>query len=69
MAKSGMGYAMMLDNLVHTGEGSDIIFRPLTDVPKAEMYVIWRKYQVFTPIAELLLNELQSHFGDKKIKT
>ena len=69
MAKSGMGYAMMLDNLVHTGEGSDIIFRPLTDVPNAEMYVIWRKYQVFTPIAELLLNELQSHFGDKKIKT
>lgn len=64
MAKSGMGYALMLDNLVHTGEGSDIIFRPLTDVPKAEMYIIWRKYQVFTPIAELLLNELQSHFGD-----
>ena len=64
MAKSGMGYAMMLDNLVHTGEDSDIIFRPLTDVPKAEMYVIWRKYQVFTPIAELLLNKLQSRFGD-----
>ena len=66
MAKSGIGYAMMLDNLVHTGEGSDIIFRPLTDVPKVEMYVIWRKYQVFTPIAKLLLNELLSHFGDRK---
>ena len=62
MAKAGMGYALMLDNLVHTGPESDIIFRPLTDVPKAEMYVIWRKYQVFTPIAELLLTEMQSHF-------
>ena len=64
MAKAGMGYAMMLDNLVHTGGDSDIIFRPLTDVPKVEMYVIWRKYQVFTPIAELLLNKLQSRFGE-----
>ncbi len=63
MAKAGMGYALMLDNLVHTGTGSEIIFRPLTDVPKVEMYVIWRKYQVFTPIAELLLNKLQSSFG------
>ena len=60
MAKAGMGYALILDNLVDTGAGSDIIFRPLPDVPEAEMYVIWRKNQVFTPIAELLLNELQA---------
>ena len=63
MARAGIGYALMLNNVVHTGEGSGIVFRPLTDVPKAEMYVIWRKYQVFTPIAELLLNELQSSFS------
>ena len=63
MARAGMGYALMLNNVVHTGEGSGIVFRPLTDVPKAEMYVIWRKYQVFTPIAELLLNELQTSFS------
>jgi DNA-binding transcriptional LysR family regulator len=63
MARAGMGYALMLNNVVHTSEGSGIVFRPLTDVPKAEMYVIWRKYQVFTPIAELLLNELQTSFS------
>ena len=62
LAKAGVGYALMLDNLVNTGTGSDIIFRPLLDVPEAEMYVIWRKNQIFTPIAELLLNELQSRF-------
>ena len=62
MAKAGMGYALMLDNLVNTGERSEIVFRPLPDVPSAEMYIIWRKYQVFTPIAKLLLNELQSRF-------
>ena len=62
MAKAGIGYALMLDNLVNTGEESEIVFRPLLDVPAAEMFVIWRKYQVFTPIAELLLNQLQSRF-------
>lgn len=62
MAKAGMGYALMLDNLVNTSAGSGILFRPLLNVPDAEMYVIWRKYQVFTPIAELLLNELQDSF-------
>ena len=62
MAKAGMGYALMLDNLVNTSAGSGILFRPLLNVPDAEMYVIWRKYQVFTPIAELLLNELQASF-------
>ena len=62
MAKAGMGYALMLDNLVNTSAGSGILFRPLLNVPDAEMYVIWKKYQVFTPIAELLLNELQASF-------
>ena len=62
MAKAGMGYALVLDNLINTGMRSEIIFRPLTGVPKAEMYIIWRKSQVFTPIAKLLLNELQLRF-------
>ena len=62
MAKAGIGYGVMLDKLVHTGDGSDIIFRPLKDVPKAEMFIIWRKYQTFTPAAELLIKELHKSF-------
>lgn len=65
MAKAGMGYAIMLDKLVNTGEESDIVFRPLQDVPKAEMYFIWRKQQIFTPIAELLLNEMMNSLSVK----
>lgn len=65
MAKAGMGYAIMLDKLVNTGEESDIVFRPLQDVPKAEMYFIWRKQQIFTPIAELLLNEMMNSLSAK----
>ena len=62
MVKAGMGYAVVLDKLVNTGEDSELVFRPLSSVPQTEMYVIWRKYQTFTPIADLLLQELTARF-------
>ena len=60
MVRAGMGYAVVLDKLVNTGEESDLAFIPLSGVPQTEMYVIWRKYQTFTPIANLLLQELKT---------
>ena len=62
MVKTGMGYAIALDKLIDTGETSDLTFRPLLNVPETDMYVIWRKYQTFTPIAQLLVNELMRRF-------
>ncbi|MBR1483872.1 MAG: LysR family transcriptional regulator [Ruminococcus sp.] len=63
MAKAGVGYAVMLDKLVQTDENSELVFRPLLNVPKAEMYIIWRKYQTFTPISRLLVRALQERFA------
>ena len=59
LAKAGVGYAVVLDKLVPTGADSELVFKPLSAVPQAEMYVIWRKNQSFTPIASLLLRALQ----------
>ena len=59
LVRSGVGYAVVLDRLVHTGPGSDLVFRPLKDVPQTDLYVIWRKKQSLSPVAELLLRELQ----------
>ncbi len=65
--KEGLGYAIAYDKLVHTGKGSDMTFVPLTDVPVSEMKIIWKKYQVFSPVASLLLAELQKEYGEKQI--
>ncbi len=62
LAKTGLGYAIVLDRLIDTGPASSLAFRPLLDVPPLEMYVIWRKYQTFTPIAELLMDMLRKRF-------
>jgi DNA-binding transcriptional LysR family regulator len=60
MVRAGMGYAVVLDKLVGTGDESGLTFIPLSGVPQTEMYVIWRKYQTFTPIANLLFRELKT---------
>lgn len=57
--KERVGYMLTFDKLTNTGEDSELCFRSLTPSLETKMYVIWKKYQVFTPIAELLLEELK----------
>ena len=63
MVRAGMGYAVILDKLISTGDDSDLIFKPLSGAPQTEMYVIWRKYQTFTPVAKLLMEELKARLS------
>ena len=60
MVREGMGYAIGFDKLIYTGEHSDLCFCPLDPSLSSQMYVIWKKYQVFTPVAALLLEELKN---------
>lgn len=58
--KEGVGYMLSFDNLIDTGTNSPLTFRPLNPSLETKMYVIWKKYQVFTPIAELLIDEMKN---------
>lgn len=62
MVREGIGYAISYDKIVDTTEESLLTFRPLKDVPESPMFIIWRKYQEFTPIAKLFLDELKRRF-------
>lgn len=63
--KEGLGYMLTFDKLIKTDSESGLCFRPLEPVLETKMYVIWKKYQVFTPIAELLLDELKEQISDR----
>ena len=65
LVREGLGYAISYDKLANTGPDSDMAFVPLTDVPVSDMKIIWKKNQVFTPAASLLLAALQEEFGEK----
>ena len=60
--REGLGCMLTFEHLIKTGEDSPLCFRPLNPRLETKMYVIWKKYQVFTPIAELLLDELKNRF-------
>lgn len=60
--KEGLGYLLTFKHLIDTSPVSGLVFRPLTPVLETKIYLIWKKYQVFTPIAERLLEYLKNRF-------
>ena len=62
-AKEGLGVLLTLNDLIDTSPGSGLVFRPLYPHLEMKMYLIWNKYQRFTPIAERFLRQMQSSFA------
>ena len=61
-AREGLGYLLTFDHLVDTSPGSGIVFRPLFPRLETKLYLIWKKYQTFSPIAERFLGQVQGSF-------
>ena len=62
LAREGLGYVLTFDKLVDTSAESQLCFRPLCPRLETKLYVIWKKYQVFTQAAAVLLEEMRRHF-------
>ena len=62
MVREGFGCVLGFEGLVYTGADSDLCFRPLEPALESPMYIIWRKYQMFSPAAALLLKKLKENF-------
>ena len=62
-AREGLGLLLTLNDLVDTSPESGMVFRPLSPHLEMKMYLIWKKYQNFTPIAERFLKQLQQSFA------
>ncbi len=67
-AREGLGILLTLNDLVDTSEESGLIFLPLSPRLEMKMYLIWNRYQSFTPIAERFLKQIQTSFS-KQSKT
>ena len=61
--RAGAGLLLTFDRLADTGSDSDLCFRPLTPTLESKMFIIWKRYQVFSPIAERLIEEIKSAFS------
>ena len=61
-AMEGLGYLLTFDHLIDTSQNSGLVFRPLSPELDNKLYLIWKKYQALSPIAERFLKHLQSCF-------
>lgn len=57
--EEGLGYAICFDKIINTSGNSNLVFRPLNPPLDVEMYLIWKKYQVFSKPAEKFLQTLR----------
>ncbi|SDM49031.1 LysR family transcriptional regulator [Lachnospira pectinoschiza] len=61
--REGVGIALGFEGLVETTDNTTLTFRPLEPQLTTKMYGIWKKYQVFTPVACLLAKEVRKVMG------
>ncbi|WP_455617449.1 LysR family transcriptional regulator [Eisenbergiella sp.] len=62
MIDSGMGMAFTFNHLVNT-EGTNLCFRPLEPKIEAELYLVWKKYDMFAKAGEVFLQQIQKDFS------
>ena len=63
LVEEGLGYAICFDRIINTSGDSRLCFRPLTPTIEIEMYMIWKKYQVFSKAAEKFLMMMQGNIN------
>ena len=63
LVEEGLGYAVCLDGIINTTGDSRLCFRPLAPTIEVEMYMIWKKYQIFSKPAEKFLRMMQENYG------
>lgn len=59
MVDEGLGYAITFDKLINTSGDSTLCFRPLFPRLEADIYIVWKKYQILSKAAEQFIGKLQ----------
>lgn len=54
--REGLGLMLSFEHLIQPTAENGLVFRPLEPKLENRLYLIWKKYQVFTPIAQRLLD-------------
>ena len=60
--KEHLGYLLTFNGLIDTSENSGLVFRPLSPKLETGLYLVWKKYQTFSPIASRFLDQIKDSF-------
>ena len=59
LVEDGLGYAICFDKLINTTGDSPLCMRPLIPQRKSAGYLIWKKYQVFSPAVQMFIERIR----------
>ncbi len=63
LVDEGIGYAITLDKLINCTGRSHLCFRPLYPEKRAQMYLVWKKNQIFSKAAALFKEKFKYALG------
>lgn len=63
LTREGLGCLLSFDKLADTSLDSPLCFRPLMPPLHSRLFFAWKKYAVFSPAAEVLLNEMKVYYS------
>ena len=59
LVEAGVGYALCIDNIINTTGDTNLSFRPLTPSLESYVYLVWKKYQIFSKASKLFLEKIR----------
>lgn len=63
MVEEGIGYVFTFDKLVNITGENNLCFRPLEPKMETELYLVWKKHQVFSKAAKIFLKHFRKDIG------
>ena len=63
LVEQGIGYALALDGLTKVKGSSNLCFRLLEPRLESSLNLVWKKYQIFSPAAQIFLQRAQKKFS------
>lgn len=64
LVREKVGYALCIDNIINTGEGTDFAFRPFEPQLKVGLHLVWKKHQELGKAAQKFLERTQNSLSD-----
>lgn len=64
LAEEGFGYCLSFEHLADSSEDGSIVFRPIVPPLTTRMFIIHRKFQIFSRQAQLFLDTLEKQVGE-----
>lgn len=65
MVSEGMGYAIAIDKLIDINGNNNLCFLPLKPSIEINLYIMWKKQQMFSKVASRFFDELENTLNKK----